>query len=743
MSSRASTDTAMPRSIAVDLALTGVSVAVALTLTRLFSTGDFLPRLLLSVGCAHLIAAVLRRLGVPVALAIIASLLLGGVVISQLYLRNTTSFGLPTSDTFSALSAELESAFGPFRRLVAPVDAAIGFQLTLAIAMWITATFADAALGRADAPVQAVTPTLAVFLFGSVLTRGDRVALSTLAVATMLALLWLAVVDRRARRRPWVRGDMADGLASNRTWGLVALGSALVAVAVTAPILPASSTDAAVDLRRIGMGDGPQVVDSPLVGLTSLLGQRSNDEMFTVNTTTDHYWRLTALDDFDGDTWSSRRRYRDIDSGSALVDGSSGAATEKHGFRITGLQSSWLPVAYEPTAIQIDTDIRYDGDSGSLLVSDRTAPGLTYRVESLILDPDNPATRGNLDPPDETALALPDDVRQLLRGRASDIIGDADSSLDQALALERFFRNEANGFEYDERVDYRGEPVPVVAFLDARAGFCQQYAGTFAALARSIGLPSRVAVGFTFGEASPDGTQRVVRGRHAHAWPEVFIANRGWLAFEPTPGRGNPDAESYTQRPAQQNDGGSGVGGTTGSTTTTVAAAPTTLAPGQATVPGFNPSIGENVGGAAPAPKRPWWRQPWWIAMATVALGGLVVTTARWLVVRRRRRDPADADPDARVRHAWQASCHDLRTVGLVAAQSESPQEFAGRAAGYAGEPIIELSRLESDRRYRPEPVSDDEADRAATAANDVRSLVVSSLGRVDRARFELDLPVH
>src|SRR5690606_19777157 len=82
---------------------------------------------------------------------------------------------------------------------------------------------------------------------------------------------------------------------------------------------------------------------------------------------------------------------------------------------------------------------------------------------------------------------------------------------------------------------------------------CEQFAGAFAAMARSIGLPARVAVGFTQGETDPaeDGLY-VVRGEHAHAWPEVYLAGAGWVAFEPTPGRGMPFAESYTGvEPAQ------------------------------------------------------------------------------------------------------------------------------------------------------------------------------------------------
>jgi transglutaminase-like putative cysteine protease len=82
-------------------------------------------------------------------------------------------------------------------------------------------------------------------------------------------------------------------------------------------------------------------------------------------------------------------------------------------------------------------------------------------------------------------------------------------------------------------------------FLAQRRGYCEQFAGTYAAFARVVGLPSRVAVGFTQGEQRDDG-RYYVQGKHAHAWPEIYFDGVGWVPFEPTPGRANPAAQQYT-----------------------------------------------------------------------------------------------------------------------------------------------------------------------------------------------------
>ena len=83
----------------------------------------------------------------------------------------------------------------------------------------------------------------------------------------------------------------------------------------------------------------------------------------------------------------------------------------------------------------------------------------------------------------------------------------------------------------------RRDGDPIEQFLAERIGFCQQFSGTFALMARSLGLAARVAVGFTWGDPveGEENTYRVT-GRHTHAWPEVYFEGLGWVAFEPTPG---------------------------------------------------------------------------------------------------------------------------------------------------------------------------------------------------------------
>ena len=110
------------------------------------------------------------------------------------------------------------------------------------------------------------------------------------------------------------------------------------------------------------------------------------------------------------------------------------------------------------------------------------------------------------------------------------------------LTLQDWFRSE---FQYSLNVPQGHSTSAIEAFLRNRIGYCEQFAGTFAAMARSLGVPARVAVGYTQGLEQPDGSRQVL-GKNAHAWPEIWFDGLGWVPFEPTPGRGAPGAEEYT-----------------------------------------------------------------------------------------------------------------------------------------------------------------------------------------------------
>jgi protein-glutamine gamma-glutamyltransferase len=123
--------------------------------------------------------------------------------------------------------------------------------------------------------------------------------------------------------------------------------------------------------------------------------------------------------------------------------------------------------------------------------------------------------------------------------RAREVAGRASNPYAAAVALEAWFRS-SGGFEYDE-TPRRSRALPPLVFFVTRSkqGYCQHFAGAMALMLRSLGIPARVAAGFTSGTYEPDRRVWNVTDRNAHTWVEVWFRGFGWLPFDPTPGRGN------------------------------------------------------------------------------------------------------------------------------------------------------------------------------------------------------------
>ena len=81
-----------------------------------------------------------------------------------------------------------------------------------------------------------------------------------------------------------------------------------------------------------------------------------------------------------------------------------------------------------------------------------------------------------------------------------------------------------------------GLPRWVLNFLfNRRKGHCEYFASSMAVMVRTLGIPSRVVTGFQSGVFNPVSGQQLIRASDAHSWVEVWIPNRGWTVFDPTP----------------------------------------------------------------------------------------------------------------------------------------------------------------------------------------------------------------
>ena len=139
---------------------------------------------------------------------------------------------------------------------------------------------------------------------------------------------------------------------------------------------------------------------------------------------------------------------------------------------------------------------------------------------------------------------------RLVYAKAREVVGSPRTPYAAVVALERWFRS-SGGFAYDERPRAVAGVPPLAAFvLTTKRGYCQHFAGAMALMLRYLGIPARVAAGFTSGRYDSETKTWTVTDHEAHTWVEAWFAGYGWLSFDPTPGRGRLSAQ-YTSSSAQ------------------------------------------------------------------------------------------------------------------------------------------------------------------------------------------------
>ena len=268
---------------------------------------------------------------------------------------------------------------------------------------------------------------------------------------------------------------------------------------------------------------------------------------------------------------------------------------------------------------------------------------------------------------------LPDDIQPGIAEAAQAVTSGATTRLQAAQELEAWFRG--GDFTYDEQAPYAPGADPedpyqtITAFLDQRQGYCVHFATAYAAMARTLGMPARVAVGYASQSRGSAGT--VVTARDLHAWPEIYFEGVGWVAFEPTPGGAGVRADSGDDEDPMSGEAG--------------AAEPTSSSADQQSGrdPGDLGSLG--VSSATPSPGAAGGRgDAVWGVVGLVALGllgvALVAGTApaviRW--VRRRRRTAAIRGGRSPARAAWEEVVD--TAVDLRVLERPGPDDAASRA---------------------------------------------------------------
>lgn len=522
------------------------------------------------------VGAAARRVPLAGPLTIGVQALAAVLLMTLLFVRDEAVLGLlPGPDALAEFGRLLQDGVSDVGRYAIPAPVTPGIRLLLVLGVLVIGLAVDALAVTYRSAAPAGLPLLALYSVAAGLSQGGAGWLLFLVAAAGYLLLLLA--EGRDRLSQWGRvfggpgagagrpgggrgfaaGTDAPASAPVRTGrriGAMALGLAVVVPAV----LPSLGGGL---LGTSGNGTGPGgggtiSAVNPLVSLQDSLNQPEDKEVLNYRTTAadtrDLYLRIVALDQFDGTTWKpSERTVTDVPEQLPRPPGLSSAVDLNRintSISTAGWYAqNWLPLPYPASRVDISGRWRFE-PQGRTLVGDRgqNTHGLQYQVESLQVRPTSGQLAAAPAPPAgllREYTRVPDSLPPVVRDTARRVTRGAPTTYAKAVKLQDWFALNG-GFSYNTDVRAGSGSEAIARFLRQKEGFCVHFSFSMAAMARTLGIPARVAVGFTPGTKQPDGTTSVGL-KDAHAWPELYFQGIGWTRFEPTPSRGSiPDYAS-------------------------------------------------------------------------------------------------------------------------------------------------------------------------------------------------------
>lgn len=444
---------------------------------------------------------------------------------------------VPTPGAMRDLNNALAAGIQHANESTIPVTATPGFAALVAaslLAMFLLAELLAVSWGLT---ATAGILLLLAWLPAAILQHQVSIRLLMLAIACWVGAM---VLSRRqsSTERP------GNPLGALVTMGAVVAVAVMIApVAVGAPgwgAIPRFETPGALDgTTRLNLALDLRSSLTTKSGTTVMVYASSGKKPDTL--------RLYTLTDFDGNSWTRDQPTKESVPATAGVlwptgvNDWEGRERERLDIQIRGLSESNLPLPSAPRTVDVGQSWSYFPGQDEVTSEIHTTKDLFYSVVTDLDYHQQDALVAAQSEIDDGADAEVDarylelapaiDVDRI-QAVAQDVTDRTETRYDQALALQQYLRSPLD-FTYDTTVTPTGSDS-VSEFLDSQTGYCVQFGTTMVVLARSLGIPARLAVGFLGGEATDDNTF-VVRGSDAHAWPELYFADEGWVRFEPTP----------------------------------------------------------------------------------------------------------------------------------------------------------------------------------------------------------------
>ncbi|MCT2585907.1 transglutaminase family protein [Actinophytocola gossypii] len=459
-------------------------------------------------------------------LALVAGLL--GLV--ETTLRDTTAAGLPTAETLRMFATGVTDSWRQTLQSTWPARPDPELLLFVPLAALGAAVVAVELMARLRRPLVALLPGFVVL----VLSQAYVALTGVTATAAGLGFAALAVALLVVTRTP-------AGPEPTRTTGRRGVATALMVVPALVLTVAGAALLGALDPVERPAYSLRENQEAPLPPgrmtspLDDIADRMTNPDVEVFRYTTDdpvEYWRLCVLDEFDGASWQVDAQFLRMGSELTPPPGVGEVTRNQADVRVTGLDGQWVPSQAMPASVT-GLAPRIGEDSGTLVVPAHEGP-VEYDLSWWATTPTREQLRGagiDRDVPVGGVGTPPEAVVKL----AQRAVSRMRPSFEAALLLEDFFLK-GNRFEAvkDGELPTGNGWHQLERFLtDTRIGTSEQFATAYVLMARILGIPARVAVGFRAPEPAADGAT-VVHNDDVLAWPEVAVEDVGWVPLDPT-----------------------------------------------------------------------------------------------------------------------------------------------------------------------------------------------------------------
>ncbi|MFZ2502200.1 MAG: DUF3488 and transglutaminase-like domain-containing protein, partial [Nocardioides sp.] len=639
--------------------------------------GRFIAPLLIVLVCTLLAGAGLRHLRSPAVVVLLGQLLVGAVVCGVLFAPSSAEGGV----SLGLVSQAWADAWGSAAKYAAPIPAQAPsiapLLITAGAALGLLGDFLVCTLRR---PALVALPLLVGHLVPAAVT-GEGAPWWKFAAASGAFLAVLATVRLEQVHR-WSAGADLESRRSGLTMhtgalsrSAVQVSAAVIAIAIGgAWILPTWNVTE-WSLAPGAGGSQKITIQNPIADLSRDLKRPVDVPMMRVRTTDPDpsYLRIAVLARFRNSAWSAGDRNfpeEQVASGAVPLPAGMFPPTSPtiYDYEIQALprmSSTWLPTPTVLTEIQAAGAWKFDVATLDFLAADGdlNTAGLTYTAQAFEPSYD-PLALAKAPPPGSRVPAgysiVPADLPEIVRTLSQEVTAGQPTKFQEAQALQRWFRRDG-GFRYSLETAPGTGSEALQSFLSngpgGRTGYCEQFASAMAVMARTRGIPARVAIGFLRPERL--GAELFEFSTHdLHAWPELYFSGAGWVRFEPTPGLPGATAPAYTTARLPESQ-----------PLPSVSAAPESARPSRDTAPRIP---AEQVADDQDSNAWVWWAAG--TAAVLVLIGSALLLPSAMRAARRRRR-LHPTDPRSLIESGWAELRDTAIDLGRPWPEQRSPRE--------------------------------------------------------------------